>query len=77
MMKVTQELYEAIVYEIARLSMIIIEEESGDNAKALAAIINHLAAVLAGEQTVDDFHDEISNFPPSTREFYYKLLYVA
>jgi len=76
-MKVTQELYEAIVCEIARLSMIIIEEETGDNAKGLAIIINHLAAVLIGEQTIDDFHDQISCFSQVTREFYYKLLYVA
>ncbi len=75
-MKVTEELYIAIVVEIARLSMLIIDEATEKESKALAILINHLAAILAGEQDISDFHDQISNFPASTREFYYKLLYL-
>lgn len=77
MSKVTEELYTTIVTEIARLTITIIHDVTTLNdARGLAAMANHLTAILAGEMDISDFHDQISNCPESVREYYYKLLYL-
>jgi hypothetical protein len=75
--KVTEELYLAIVHEIARLSMIIFKGVPPVEAKGLAMFINHLTAILGGSMDIGDFHEEISNQSDTVREYYYKLLYLV
>lgn len=64
-----------IVLEIAKLSLHIVKGISKDEAQAVAMLINHLTAVMAGQLTVSSFHDEISEAPQSIREHFYELLY--
>lgn len=75
-MKKTEELYETIVFEIAKLSIIIYEGVPPNEARGLAMLINHLSAILVGSMDISDFHDEISDLPEQIREYYYKLLYL-
>jgi hypothetical protein len=74
--KKNEQLYEALVNEIARLSLIICKGVSSEEARGLAMLINYLSAILAGELDLSDFHDEISDQPEKIREYYYKLLYL-
>lgn len=75
-MAASEKLYEAIVLEIARLSMIIYEGVPQNQARGLGMLINHLSAILAGTMDISDFHDQISESPDTIREYYYKLLYL-
>lgn len=75
--KYTEEHYIAIVTEIAKISLYIVQGVTVDEAKALAVVINHLSAILAHKMTFDEFHDEIadSGATEAMREYYYKLLF--
>ncbi len=74
-MKVSDHLYNQILIEMARLSMIIYQGVPQAEAIGLAMLINHLIAVLAGKLSVNDFHDQIIKQPQGVREFYYQLLF--
>lgn len=74
-MEISEKISQKILREIARLSKIIFEGSPSRETQALGLIINHLTAVLFGALSLDGFHEEISGFPKSVREYYYELLF--